>query len=240
MDNRHGTRPSSGNNQREPTVLLAFLFASFSAVAPAAVSLCLAEPSFADPASVRLESNLDSLYTSGETYDAFLASAKARRAAWVKNTEVAAVPLDALATARAIPGRWRLLVSVLDACSDSVNTIPYLAQLVSQLENVEMRIITPAAGKSMMESHRSPDGRAATPTLVVLDEAGNDVGCWIERPAELQRGFLAAKAISKAEENQFINNKQKWYDADAGASTIREVVAVLQAAAAGKPVCGLE
>ncbi|UCC24022.1 MAG: hypothetical protein JSU98_09805 [Gemmatimonadales bacterium] len=32
------------------------------------------------------------------------------------------------------------------------------------------------------------DGRPATPTVVILDEDGEEVGCWIERPVP-QRDF---------------------------------------------------
>lgn len=70
---------------------------------------------------------------------------------------------------------------------------------------------------------------------MVLDEAGREVGCWVERPSVLQANALRAR--SEGTLSAFQRDKQAWYDADAGASTIREVVAVLQAAAAGTPRC---
>ncbi len=182
------------------------------------------------------DSALVALYEHGERWEGFLANATARRALWVRNWETGTVPADALAQAAALPGTWRLLVTAVDGCSDSVNTIPFLARLVEAVPQLEMRIITPDAGRPLMHARRTPDGRAATPTVVLLDAEGNDAGCWIERPAELQALAQAARAEGRME--RFASGKQAWYDADAGASTIREVVALLAAAASGAPRCG--
>jgi hypothetical protein len=187
---------------------------------------------FAPPA----DSTLVALYESGQAFDAFLAAADARKAMWEKHWNEGVVSEELLAQARAIPGRWRLLIVAVDACSDSVNTVPYLARLVALVPSIELRIVQPGAGKAVQEAHRTPDGRAATPTVVVIDESGNDVGCWVERPKELQDAAIKARAEDSVE--AWARGKQAWYDADAGASTVREVVAVIAAAAAGTPLCG--
>jgi Thioredoxin len=213
-------------------VLLPLLLASFAFAAPLPVCDL---PRANAPALPSADSTIEALYASGVDYRAFLASAKARREQWVRHTEQAAVPADALVAARALSGRWRILVAAVDGCSDSVNTIPYLAALAEQVPSLELRIVQPGPGRAVMESHRTPDGRAATPTVVILDASGTDVGCWVERPAKLQAMAIAARAAGTID--AFSRDKQQWYDADAGASTIREVVAVLQAAASGTPRC---
>ena len=205
----------------------------------ALVSTAIAPPTCAEatlPIVAPADSTLAALYASGVDYARFLADATSRREQWLANSAKAVVPADALAAARALPGRWRLLVIAVDGCSDSVNTIPYLARLVEEVPSIELRIVLPDPGKAVMETHRTPDGRAATPTVVVLDESGADVGCWVERPSVLQSGAIDARAKHAMED--WARGKQAWYDADSGASTIREVVAVLQAAAAGTPRCG--
>lgn len=213
-------------------MLMQFVVASLVAIAP--IPTC--EPADgATASSTPADSTLNALFASGVDYRTFLAGARARREQWVKNTDASLVPADVLAVAQALPGHWRILVSAVDSCSDSVNTVPYLARLVELVTSLEMRIVPPSAGKSIMESHRTPDGRPATPTVVILDEAGNDVGCWVERPSFLQARAIAARGAGLMD--QFAKEKQSLYDADAGASTVREVVAVLQAAAAGKPRC---
>lgn len=181
----------------------------------------------------RHDSTLVALYASGQDYRTFLGAAKARREMWVRHSEQAVVAPDVLATARGLMGTWRILVVAVDGCSDSVNTIPYIAKLVELVPSLEMRVVLPGPGAPVMESHRTIDGRAATPTLVVLDAAGNDVGCLVERPFSLQKLIQTARAEGTLERFE----KQKWYDADAGASVVRDLVTVLQAAASGSPSC---
>ncbi|MCC7003234.1 MAG: thioredoxin family protein [Gemmatimonadaceae bacterium] len=199
---------------------------------PAAAGPRVSAPQQADTVA---DSTLVALYASGTDFATFLAAAEARKAAWQKNWTEGRVPEDAVAVAQSLPGKWRLLVVAVDGCSDSVNTIPYIARLVARVPSLEMRIVLPEPGRPVMEAHRTPDGRPATPTVVLLDEAGRNVGCWIERPAELQRQAVAAREAGTLD--AFQRGKQAWYDADAGASTVREVGVMLEAAAAGSPRC---
>lgn len=198
------------------------------AAAPDACLLSGAPATLSDSALVRL-------YETGAAWDGFLGAARARREMWLRHTREGVVPADAVARAQALPGRWRLLVIAVDACSDSVNTIPFVARLVASVPQLEMRVISPRAARALMDARRTPDGRAATPTVIVLDEAGNEAGCWIERPAALQAIAVAAGAGGGTSE--FAAQKAAWYDADAGASTIAELVAVLEKAAAGARGC---
>lgn len=181
------------------------------------------------------DSTLVAAYAAGESWERFLGAARAGRARWVKHWETAVVPADALAQARALPAGFRLLVIAVDACSDSINTIPYLAKLVAEVPALDMRIIAPMVARPLMTARPTPDGRAATPTVILLDAEGNEVGCWIERPAALQAMAMEARAAGSL--GSFLSGKQEWYDADAGASTIREIVALLTAAAGGKRGC---
>lgn len=219
-----------------PTLLFAL-----SALSPSA-GICVAEPSVATPLQIAApaahpaqDARLAAAYNSGVTWEAFRSSAWSRREEWMKNWEAARIPADALAQARALPPGYRLLVIAVDSCSDSVNTIPYLAKLVSEVPGLRMRILSPTAGRRLMAERPTPDGRPATPTVILLDAAWEEVGCWIERPAALQA--IAIEARAGGGTPSFAAAKREWYDADAGASTIREVVALLSQAAAGKRGC---
>lgn len=181
------------------------------------------------------DSTLAALYAGGETFERFLAAADDRRRQWEKHWDEARIEPDVLATARGLKRQWRLLVIAVDSCSDSVNTIPYLAKLVAEVPGIGMRVISSSAGQALMESHRTPDGRPATPTVVILDDAGNEAGCWIERPAKLQLLAIEMRGAGKIDE--FSRDKQAWYDRDAGASTVREVVEALAAAESGGIRC---
>lgn len=178
---------------------------------------------------------LEALYRSGAGFGDFLAAAEGRRALWERRYRDGKVADDLLERARAVPGRWRLLAVAEDWCSDSVNTIPFLALLAERVEGLELRIVDSDRGREVMEGHRTPDGRPATPTVLLLDESYEEVGCWIERPGQLQAWALEARPALR--DRDFLERKMAWYEEDAGASTVAEIVSLLEAAASGSPRC---
>ena len=170
----------------------------------------------------------EALWASGETYEQFTAGVTARRSLWERNAARALVPDSLLERARAVAGEWRLLVVAFDRCSDSVSTIPYIAALADSLAGVTLRIIPPERGRPIMEAHPTPDGRPATPTVLLLRDDWRPAGAWVERPSELQAWYIANPGNLSHDARYF--EKMEWYEADAGRSTIAEVVALLESA----------
>ncbi len=168
------------------------------------------------------------MYDAGKTYSEFLDSAENRHAAWVENSENGEVPEDVLARAIAVGGTWYLLAVAVDGCSDSVGTIPYLADLVEAVPGLEMRIIGSDAGLSIMESHLTPDGRPATPTVLLLDADYEEAGVFIERPTPLQEWALPAR--KDLDIGDFMRQKKAWYAEDQGRQTMEELVALMEKA----------
>jgi len=163
-------------------------------------------------------------------FSTFLERAKSHRTEWIGNFERAKPDDDALARARALPGRQRILVVAEDWCADSLNTVPYLARLVDLVpDRLELRVIDSTAGKPVMEANRTADGRSATPTIVVLGADSKPAGAWVERPSVLQKWFTEQKPLIPREE--LLERKAKWYAEDAGKSTIAEIVTILENAA---------
>ena|SRR5688572_366261 len=164
------------------------------------------------------------LFAQGATYDAFLENATAQKATWQANTARAAVAPEVVERFKKAAGGLTLLVIAEAACSDSVQTLPYVAKLAS-LAGVEMRIVNKAAGQSLLERHKSPDDRTATPTIVLLRD-GKDAGAFVERPVTLQTWMIgAARALSQQER---LSRKTSWYEWDRGDSTVAEVVALAE------------
>ncbi|MCA0375582.1 MAG: thioredoxin family protein [Gemmatimonadetes bacterium] len=171
------------------------------------------------------------LFERGIPYAEFLANAKARREMWQRNSTWTTPPDALVARARATGSGWKLLAVAVDGCSDSVNTIPYIAQLVALLPGVELRIIGSDIGRAIMDAHKTPDGRGATPTVLLLDATFTERGAFIERPAELQTWMLAQKGVlADSEANA---RKMVWYDEDKGVKTLTEVVALMERAQRG-------
>ena len=174
-------------------------------------------------------------YEAGLTFEAFLAGVESRREDWQTNYDAARIPSDAAATAARIPGSWRLLVVTADWCGDSVNSIPYLARLVETSDNIEMRIVDREQATELLEAYPTPDGRPATPTIFVLNPDYTEVGCWIERPSPLRDWALERRGTMP--QNEFHRRLLSWYAWDRGETSVREIVDLVAAAAAGRPHC---
>lgn len=173
---------------------------------------------------------LAALYEGGKTYVEFRDAATKRTEAWNEHHGAAHVP-DALRTrVSSLPFRWWFLVVAEDWCGDSANTIPYVAKLVDVVDNLDLRIIDSEVGRAIMEAHRTPDGRAATPTVLLLTEDFREVGCWVERPAKLQQWVLENEA--RLDEEELLERKYAWYEADEGQETVAEMVRMIESAAA--------
>jgi hypothetical protein len=200
-------------------------------VPPAAVHATMP----ADPSLPAEAASLEELYRGGQEWSEFLAGVDRRRDVWEESVRLAAVP-DALALrARSVGGKWRVLVITVAGCSDSANSVPYLVKLVQQTPGMEVRLVTADAARPWMEAHPTPDGRGATPTVLLLDDSYRIRGCWVEQPAALQAWWLPALTDGSAARR--FNEKMAWYRTDAGRETLREFIDVMEAAAAGRPIC---
>jgi hypothetical protein len=176
------------------------------------------------------------LWNEGVPFADFLTEAEARRDTWVGNYEMSNAVAEIVGEAREIPGAWRLLVVAEDWCGDSANTVPHVARLADQVENLEVRVVRSGPGRGIMATHLTPDGRTATPTMVLLDEEGDEVGCLVEQPPELQEWWLG-EAVNIVDEQERFEQKYAWYAEDAGASTQAAVVELMRAASRGEVVC---
>jgi Thioredoxin len=167
------------------------------------------------------------LYAKGVTFAAFLDAATEHPDDWRSRYSNAAVDADTVSRLRALPARRRLLVVAEDYCSDSTATVPYVARLVDAApDRLEMRVIDSRTGRAVMEAHRTPDGRAATPTVVVLTGDGNLVGAWTERPSVLQAWVVEHRPTRTRRELH--DYMATWYAGDAGRSAVTEILALIE------------
>jgi hypothetical protein len=166
------------------------------------------------------------LWAAATPFHTFLENVRARKQQWHSRFSNAALDASALSAARALPGKRRILAVAEDRCGDSAWAVPYLAKLAAAVpEKLELRVIGRAEGGSIQAAHPTPDGRRATPTIVVLDDAGAFIGAWVERPSELQKWFLDNKQTVPSD--ALDRHMEEWYENDAGKSTVNELLAIL-------------
>jgi hypothetical protein len=168
-----------------------------------------------------------SFYAQGISFAEFLEGARMLRDEWRDNYAHATIDDDVLARARALTSQWQLLVVADDSCHDSVNTVPYLAKLTELVpEKLSMRIVSSAVGQAVKDAHQTPDGRAATPTIVVLDSQGGPKGVFIERPAALLR--YVEEHGQGLYPDQVRDLRHQWYADDKGRHAVAEILDIMQ------------
>ena len=167
------------------------------------------------------------LYAQAVTFADFLEKATAHRDEWRANYNDATVGAALITRMRALPEKRHLLVVAEDWCLDSLNTIPYVARLVDGApERLDMRVINREAGKAVMEAHRTPDGRTATPTIAILAEDWHFIASWTERPSSIQSWFLEKQKTTM--QKPLHDELLAWYAKDAGKTTVLEIADLLE------------
>lgn len=178
-------------------------------------------------AATPVEPDYLALYRQGATFATFLERARVHRDDWRERYKDATVTPDLVTRMRALPARRLILLVAEDWCSDSLQSVPYVARLVDAgPERLELRIVDATVGRAVMEAHLTPDGRAATPTLVVLQEDGSPTGSWVERASTAQAWFLEQQ--KSVMQQPLRKQLRKWYAEDAGRTTMAEIAALLE------------
>jgi hypothetical protein len=165
-----------------------------------------------------------SFYRQGQTLEQFLDRAKSQRELWLKNAASTDIPPDLVVRLRRVSSGLRFVVVAEDWCPDSVNTVPSVVRL-GEKAGVETRIVDRTMGQPLLSRHRTPDGRTATPTVILLRD-GTDVGAWVERPVVLQHLFLTMGA--NPDNGRLLAQRQSWYDADHGRTALSELVSLAE------------
>ena len=171
-----------------------------------------------------------SFYSRGQTLEQFLERAKHQRELWLTNAAWTDIPPDLVLRLRRVNSGLRFLIVAEDWCPDSVNTVPYVVRL-GAMAGVETRIVDRTVGQVLMSRHRTPDGRTATPTVILLRD-GSDAGAWVERPLVLQHLFLTMGA--NPDNGRRLAERQSWYDADRGRTALSELVSLAERTASSR------
>lgn len=214
---------------------------TWGVVSALAVLFAAASPSSAHAANVKTvcvvasDSTLLALYSSGQTFSDFLATAKARRAGWLGKADSAWVDDALLTRAKAVGGTWHIMAVAIDSCGDSMNSVPYLAKLAEMVPGLSLKIVLPVNARHVQDAHLSLDGRRATPTFVLLDENGRDAGCIVELPQEIRDWAHGVR--SSVSSDSLHAGIRSFYVRSRGQGIIAEAVAMLEAAKTGSKHC---
>jgi hypothetical protein len=172
-------------------------------------------------------------YSSGATFAEMAAASAEYGSLFLAQRERAAVPADLVARVEALGGAWHLLVISEDWCIDSQSVVPAISALADAAGNLDFRQVRREAEPELMDAHLSNGTARAIPVAIVLDADFQERGWWGSRPQLLKERVAAEwKQLEKPERNKEI---RRWYAMDKGRTTLEEIVALLEHAAASQP-----
>ena len=148
---------------------------------------------------------------------------------WTSATERATVSADLVARAEAVPGDWKLLVITEDWCLDATSTIPPVVALAEAVSTLDLRVLDRDDNLELMDEHLTNGRARSIPVVLLLDGEGVERAWWGPRPADLQAWFYGDGQEMEKEDRY--RELRKWYARDRGASTLREVVEMIEEAA---------
>jgi len=161
-------------------------------------------------------------------FDAWLDAAEDLVELWASATARAKVAPEMVERAEAVPGDWRLLVLMEDWCLDATSTIPPVAKLAEAASNVDLRVLDRDEHLDLMDAHLTNGTARSIPVVILLDGEGVERGWWGPRPADLQAWFYGEGQTLEKEARY--RELRKWYARDRGATTVREVVELIEKA----------
>ncbi|MBA2627972.1 MAG: thioredoxin family protein [Gemmatimonadales bacterium] len=155
-------------------------------------------------------------------YERFIAECTRNCELWTGVYRLSVVPVWAL---ESVPQSGvRLLVLVEDWCGDASNTVPIIAKLAAESGRVEFRVLRRDEYPEVMNQYLT-NGSRSIPIVIALDESFQELGHWGPRPAELQAFVMANKGGDKT---ALYPKVRRWYARDGGATTLREVLAIVR------------
>jgi hypothetical protein len=164
------------------------------------------------------------------SFDRFVQESTKHGELWAGVYRTAHVPGWATDEVRRLGGHFRLIVVAEDWCGDASSSVPVVARF-AEAAGIELRILRRDEHPEVMSRYLSPTGGRAIPVVVVLTEAMEEVGRWGSRPAELQAFVMGERAKGRTSKDYF-PDVRRWYARDGGATTLRELLAVMAGDAA--------
>ncbi|MEP7381274.1 MAG: thioredoxin family protein [Gemmatimonadota bacterium] len=158
-------------------------------------------------------------------FDAYLTTVVANSTLWRSVHRTAHVSDEAVARAREVPGRLKLLALTEDWCGDAVNSLPIIARLVDQVPTMELRLLSRDANPDLMDSHLSGASQSI-PVVMIFEEEMTELGWWGPRPTALQAWFLSEGI--RLEKGERYKQMRTWYARDRGRSILDEVLGIAE------------
>jgi hypothetical protein len=176
------------------------------------------------------EAEMESWWEKGIPWSRYLETeVRKHRDLWIGVWERARVPRWAVERLAELEGPLRLLILAEDWCGDASNTVPVLARVAEATPGMpEARILKRDEHPDLMDRYLT-NGSRSIPIAIVLGPAGGEVARWGPRPRELQEHVLREKREGRLARDDIYRETRRWYARDRGETTVRELLAAIEA-----------
>ncbi len=177
-----------------------------------------------------LHTSIAERFAAAPTLETFADASKDHGALWhaiIARARRTVISEAVLERARAIAEPRKIFVLLEDWCGDAVNTVPVIDALALAVPNVTVRVVSRDLNDDLMQTHLSPRSGRAIPVAIVYDGHFNELGWWGSRPRMLQT-WVDSPEAQRLDKQQRYAGIRRWYLQDRGASTLSELIAVLE------------
>jgi hypothetical protein len=135
----------------------------------------------------------------GMTYEQYKAQMTRNRDRLEANEEKLSLSSDELAPFKRLPAKMSVLVLAEDWCGDVIANLPVLGRLAAESGKLDVRVFLRDQNLDLMDQFLKEGKFRSIPVFVLLDNAMNEIGRFVERPEsvtaeiERRRGELFAK-----------------------------------------------
>ena len=142
-------------------------------------------------------------FATGLTYDGFKDQMTRNRDRVEANEARVSFDPDDLDAFRSLNGPIHVLALAEDWCGDVIANLPVLGKLVEQTGTLDLRIFLRDQNKDLMLKYLNQGKYESIPVFAFFDDAFNEIGVFIERPASVTERRAEQRKQIHAEHPEF-------------------------------------
>ena len=123
------------------------------------------------------------------------------------------------------PQTWYVLTEAW--CGDAAQNLPVIAKVAQLNPHITLTLLLRDEHPEIMEAYLTEGGKSI-PKLIAVAEDGTEVFTWGPRPQALQELVWAYKANPDRPYEEFLEEVQRWYNADKTESVQQELTELLK------------
>jgi selT/selW/selH-like putative selenoprotein len=124
-------------------------------------------------------------FEQGLTYEGYKAQMTRNRERFESNERTLELSADDVAFFAELPAPLHVLALAEDWCGDVINNLPIVGRLAAESGKLDLRVFLRDQNPDLMDQYLNQGAHRSIPVFAFFDAAFNEIGHWIERPAQI-------------------------------------------------------